>query len=323
MIQNYCSNNSSSKAKPSKCTEQVYYEMIANGHSGDVFYEENELASTRHNSNSISKKPAHFSKDRRFSVPNSSADEEARDTRHGHDTKEELTHLEIINESLMATSTYMNINKSSFSLGDLDDRVRKPVNHLECYRKKIADTKNIFTKLIKTMHDSNNKPPFLERLINKNGYANINRINLESRSLRYFNDLFNTIIDMNWGYILLLFVVSFLLSWTFFALLWFTMPVDCVSNMTKSSFLDSFLFSIETQQTIGYGSKFIGKECWQGLVILMFQCCFGVILESLMGGIVFAKLSKPQNSTIFVKILVTANLANNNLYFRNRNVGIL
>jgi hypothetical protein len=293
MSQGYTSNNT--RAKFSKCNEKAYFEMTTNPRAApSAFYEEDELTSTRRNS-SLNNKSTCFSNDRRFSIAYSSADEDARNNRNGHDAKKELSH-----ESLkIGASAYKNINKSSFSLGDLDD-LRKPVNSTESIIKKTSDKSNIFTKLIKAMHDTYNKPLFLERLINKNGYANINRINLKSRRLRYFSDLFNTIIDMNWGNILLLFVISFLISWTFFAILWFFNPADCVAYMTKKTFLEAFLFSIETQQTIGYGSRFIGKECcWQALVVLMLQCCLGVILESLMGGIVFAKLSKPQNSKTF------------------------
>jgi len=59
---------------------------------------------------------------------------------------------------------------------------------------------------------------------------------------------------MKWAFILFLFSLNFIISWTFFAILWFLVQLynnECIKNNDSYSFSESFLFSIETQQTIG------------------------------------------------------------------------
>ncbi len=102
----------------------------------------------------------------------------------------------------------------------------------------------------------------MERVVKKNGEANTKLINLKGLRRRFFTDSFNAIIDLNWICSLIVFLMSFFISWTLFALIWFCISEfsdeNCISNINKeSSFLGSFLFSIETQQTIGYGFHFI------------------------------------------------------------------
>jgi hypothetical protein len=149
-------------------------------------------------------------------------------------------------------SMYENkLNKSGFSLSELDNIKRKTIRNLKSYKRKFSTInirvrKSIFNKI-----NDLNKRPYFERLIRKNGDANIDRINIEKLHQRYILDIFNTMVDMRWRSILVLFVLSFLISWTFFASLWFFLDEQCVANVKADSFLDSFLFSIETQQTIG------------------------------------------------------------------------
>jgi hypothetical protein len=63
---------------------------------------------------------------------------------------------------------------------------------------------------------------------------------------------------MKWAFILLLFSLNFIISWTFFAILWFLVQHfnnECIKNNDSNSFSEAFLFSIETQQTIGKKKK--------------------------------------------------------------------
>jgi len=158
------------------------------------------------------------------------------------------------------------------------------------------------TKLFNKFTTSRNRN--MERLVNKNGEANINRINIESRRKKYISDLFNTIVDMKWHYILIVSLMSFVVSWTIFGTIWFMISKwsvadkPCISNMySNSSFFESFLFSVETQQTIGYGYRFITHDCSLSIIVLMLQCAFSVFLESFLGGVIFAKLSRPKKRT--------------------------
>jgi len=59
-------------------------------------------------------------------------------------------------------------------------------------------------------------------------------------------------------------------------------------------FTTALLFSIETQQTIGFGSRRMNPHCPEAILVMMCQSCFGVIIQALMTGLVFAKLSRPK-----------------------------
>jgi hypothetical protein len=293
---------------------EAFYEMLPL--SPDNIYNEYETVSIRRNSASACNNNNHINnisggndklfKQNRFSVVYNSTCDEATPLDISK-LKDEISELEVINESLIANSPCVNITRSYYSMGDLRDcKINSDNNNLKNYKRNLLTWNFKFAKIVKTMQDFL-KPPFLERLIRKNGNANINRTNLQSRSLRYFNDLFNTIIDMGWHYILIVFILSFLVSWTLFAVIWFSIDdgngKSCIEKGVNRTwedrrFLSALLFSIETQQTIGYGSRFVNDDCGFAVVVLMLQCFFSVILESMMGGIVFAKLSKPKKSTL-------------------------
>ena len=113
------------------------------------------------------------------------------------------------------------------------------------------------------------------RIVAKSGA--LNTIN-EYHSTKFWKDIFITMIDMNWGYIFLIFASAFFSSWLLFAVVWYviiwqhgdfvqenidrigisatneTTPfVPCADNI--QGFTSCFLFSLETQHTIGYGGR--------------------------------------------------------------------
>ncbi|XP_064594701.1 G protein-activated inward rectifier potassium channel 3-like [Liolophura sinensis] len=146
------------------------------------------------------------------------------------------------------------------------------------------------------------------RLVYKNGEVNITQSNIRKRRRRYLADIFTTLVDIKWRYNLMLFALAFILSWLIFALIWWLICfshgdlheqnknnkewVPCV--IAIHSFTSALLFSIETQHTIGYGSRSTTEECPEAIVVMMIQSCFGVICQAMMTGIVFAKLSRPK-----------------------------
>ena len=143
-----------------------------------------------------------------------------------------------------------------------------------------------------------------QRLVFKNGECNVTRANIKKRRQRYMADIFTTLVDIKWRWNLLNFVLAFMLSWFIFALLWWLIAFShgdfegkagnkpCVEEV--NDFSTAFLFSIETQQTIGYGSRHTNPHCAEAMLAMMCQSCFGVIIQALMTGLVFAKLSRPK-----------------------------
>ena len=80
---------------------------------------------------------------------------------------------------------------------------------------------------------------------------------------RFLKDFFSSAIELSWSWIILSFSASFYVSWTMFAVVWYVLAfahgdldlvksedhLDCVDNV--NTFTSSFLFSLETQTTIG------------------------------------------------------------------------
>ncbi|KAK2166430.1 hypothetical protein LSH36_39g09012 [Paralvinella palmiformis] len=145
------------------------------------------------------------------------------------------------------------------------------------------------------------------RLVFKDGECNISKNQITKRKRHYMRDLFTTLLEMKWRYNLMLFGCAFVTSWLVFAFLWWIICVAhgdhlahddeeerhrCVANVY--SFPTALLYSIETQHTIGYGSRMIEDKCLEAFLLLMIQSCFGVFIQSLLTGVIFAKLSRPK-----------------------------
>ena len=128
------------------------------------------------------------------------------------------------------------------------------------------------------------------RLIDKNGECNVSNVHVKARNRRYIADIFTTLIDMKWRWILLLFALAFVASWNCFAFVWFIISlhhgdldrewlvnttdndetwIPCVENL--HGYTSALLFSIETQHTIGYGSRMTTEECPLAIILMMMQ----------------------------------------------------
>merc|ERR1719315_902050 len=59
-------------------------------------------------------------------------------------------------------------------------------------------------------------------------------------------------------------------------------------------FPSCFLFSLETQHTIGYGTRQTTTECPDAMILMSVQAVLGCIIQAFMVGLVFSKLSRPQ-----------------------------
>ncbi|XP_010764234.1 G protein-activated inward rectifier potassium channel 3, partial [Notothenia coriiceps] len=65
----------------------------------------------------------------------------------------------------------------------------------------------------------------------------------------------------------------------------------CVHNV--NSFISAFLFSIETETTIGYGHRVITDKCPVGTMLLLLQAILGSMVNAFMVGCMFVKISQP------------------------------
>ncbi|XP_036157372.1 inward rectifier potassium channel 4 [Myotis myotis] len=155
------------------------------------------------------------------------------------------------------------------------------------------------------------------RFVKKNGQCNVYFANLSNKSQRYMADIFTTCVDTRWRYMLMIFSAAFLVSWLFFGLLFWCIaffhgdleagpvaapaggggaapaaPKPCIMHV--NGFLGAFLFSVETQTTIGYGFRCVTEECPLAVIAVVVQSIVGCIIDSFMIGAIMAKMARPK-----------------------------
>ncbi|XP_016323940.1 ATP-sensitive inward rectifier potassium channel 12-like [Sinocyclocheilus anshuiensis] len=114
------------------------------------------------------------------------------------------------------------------------------------------------------------------RFVKKNGQCNVVFTNMDDKPRRYLADIFTTCVDIRWRYLLMIFCSTFLFSWLVFGLIFYSVSLahgDFDKDRESSrkpwkpcllhveGFVGAFLFSIETQTTIGYGWRCVTEEC--------------------------------------------------------------
>jgi hypothetical protein len=91
-------------------------------------------------------------------------------------------------------------------------------------------------------------------------------------------------------------LISYTATYLFWAIVWYItwyISPDCLTGFT-SNFFGAYLFSVETQATIGYGVRATGV-CFATSVFLTLQNVTGMILDAVCLGIIFAKISHPKH----------------------------
>ncbi|XP_060946104.1 ATP-sensitive inward rectifier potassium channel 12 isoform X2 [Limanda limanda] len=145
------------------------------------------------------------------------------------------------------------------------------------------------------------------RFVTKSGHCNIHSSNMDERSQRFISDIFTTCVDIRWRYMFLLFSLVFVVSWLTFGLAFWVIGllhgdmdhpagddtfVPCVLQV--NTFVAAFLFSIETQTTIGYGARCVTEECPGAVFMVVFQSIMGCIIDAFMIGAIMAKMARPK-----------------------------
>ncbi|KAI9539262.1 Inward rectifier potassium channel 2 [Dissostichus eleginoides] len=152
---------------------------------------------------------------------------------------------------------------------------------------------------VKKVHTAHHQQ---SRFVRKDGHCNVQFINMSEKGQRYLADIFTTCVDVRWRWMVLIFCLSFLLSWLFFGFIFWLVALCygdlnnstqmCVSNV--DSFTAAFLFSVETQTTIGYGYRYVTEECPIAVFMVVFQSIVGCIIDAFIIGAVMAKMAKPK-----------------------------
>ncbi|XP_040907843.1 ATP-sensitive inward rectifier potassium channel 1b [Toxotes jaculatrix] len=158
------------------------------------------------------------------------------------------------------------------------------------------------------------------RLVTKDGRCNIEYGNIEySNHFAYLVDFWTTFVEIRWRFVLLLFVASFTGSWFIFSLLWYWIAksngdltgqnrtdghIQCIDNV--NGLTTAFLYSLETQTTIGYGGRALTGHCAGTVALIIIQSLIGVFINCFMCGVILAKISLPKKRAKTVTFSNTA-----------------
>ena len=137
-------------------------------------------------------------------------------------------------------------------------------------------------------------PKLLKR---SSGRSQITYTGLHTKNVGFLRDIYTTVINAKWWVILVVFTLAYLVSWFFFGGLWYAANKN--KNFTclveVDSYSAAFLFSVEVQATIGFGNKYIKSNCIEGILLLVLQSLLSILITSVFGGLVYAKVVRPRN----------------------------
>ena len=91
------------------------------------------------------------------------------------------------------------------------------------------------------------------------------------------------------------YIVTFLFEYLFYCYIKITFKLF---TLQVDGWTSAFLFSLETQQTIGYGSRSIATKCAEAIIVLQIQTIVGIVVDAFMLGLTFAKLSRPRERAL-------------------------
>uniref|UniRef100_A0A8C6T093 Potassium inwardly rectifying channel subfamily J member 1a, tandem duplicate 6 n=1 Tax=Neogobius melanostomus TaxID=47308 RepID=A0A8C6T093_9GOBI len=146
------------------------------------------------------------------------------------------------------------------------------------------------------------------RLVTKDGRCNIEYGNIEySKHWSYMADFWTTFVEIRWRFVLFFFIASFTLSWFIFGLIWYWIArnngdltwqsppdnhIPCVINVVGLT--TAFLYSLETQTTIGYGVRALTPLCPGAVAVVIIQSLVGALINCFMCGVILTKISLPK-----------------------------
>lgn len=142
------------------------------------------------------------------------------------------------------------------------------------------------------------------RLVSTSGVTNIKAVGISGKRIHFFTDFFTNMIEIKWSWNIVIFIGGFTITWLLFGLFYwlvchlhgdfinYTTPEwsPCITDV--KSFASTFLFSIETQTTIGYGSRYVTEECPVVYLGIFIQSIVGAGLQAALAGLVVAKIRR-------------------------------
>ncbi|XP_028989531.1 inward rectifier potassium channel 16 [Betta splendens] len=138
------------------------------------------------------------------------------------------------------------------------------------------------------------------RYIRKEGNCNVVFRHGPEEWLLFVTDIFTSLVEIRWRVMFLIFALSYILSWLLFGIVYWVIALvhgdvrdstngPCIFEVR--SFTAAFLFSLETQTTIGYGFRGMSENCMVAIVLVTVQDVLSCFIDTFVIGIVVAKMA--------------------------------
>jgi inward rectifier potassium channel len=129
-------------------------------------------------------------------------------------------------------------------------------------------------------------------------FGAIERIGAPKHPLR---ELYASLLERSWAWVVALLFTLFLLGNLLFALLYLAGD-GAIAGARPGSFADAFAFSVQTFATIGYGGLTPATPWAHALVTV--EAMVGMLFTALATGLCFAKFSRPRSHVVFSRVAV-------------------
>ncbi|NXH46702.1 KCNJ5 protein, partial [Dicaeum eximium] len=144
-----------------------------------------------------------------------------------------------------------------------------------------------------------------QRYVTKVGKCQVNLGNIQDKK-RFLSDIFTTIVDLKYRWFLFVFMMCYVITWVVFGFIYFLDAWArgdvghsgdpewraCIENV--DGFVSALLLSVESQRTIGYGTRMVTANCAEGVILLIAQSIVGSMIDAMMVGCMFVKISRPK-----------------------------
>lgn len=146
----------------------------------------------------------------------------------------------------------------------------------------------------------NGPQPKNYRYIRKEGNCNVVFRHGPEEWLLFVTDIFTSLVEIRWRVMFLIFALSYIISWLFFGIAYWVIALvhgDIKDNTNDPcifevrSFTAAFLFSLETQTTIGYGFRGMSENCMIAIILVTIQDVLSCFIDTFVIGIVVAKMA--------------------------------
>lgn len=144
------------------------------------------------------------------------------------------------------------------------------------------------------------KATSVQRYMLKDGHCNVAFYQSTGKWGHYMVDIYTTLVESRWRIMFLVFSLTYIVSWLIFGLIYWLIAyahgdlgepneAPCMANV--HSFTAAFLFSMETQATIGFGFRGMLENCMEAIVVVTVQDVLSCFIDTAIIGVVIAKMA--------------------------------